>query len=337
MTRFLSITCMKNEGSFLLEWLAYNRAIGFTDVLVYSNDCEDGTDRMLDRAQELGLLTHVRNDDIKARGPQWTALRQAQRHPLTKSADWIMFHDVDEFLNIHVGGRRLPDLLATMPEADAFALPWRMFGNGGIVAYRDRPIRETFVHSARPDLFWPWRARMIKTLFRRGPYKQLGVHRPKGDAPGAVWTDGSGRRLPDWFSRKGVLVNLDPDLGTVAQINHYALGSMEGYLVKCDRGRANRAAQPFDTSYWTDRNFSQIEDRSILALPVEPIRDPLLEEMHAEAVAWRKARIRTLLAEDEWRSLFGRLLMAPPSRHLSPAEVDLILRHLPTEPPPPRN
>ncbi len=46
------ITCMKNEGPFILEWLAYHRAIGVKDVLVYTNDCNDGTDTFLELLQE---------------------------------------------------------------------------------------------------------------------------------------------------------------------------------------------------------------------------------------------------------------------------------------------
>ena len=42
------ITTMKNEGPFILEWLAYHRAIGVDDFLIYTNDCTDGTDTMLD-------------------------------------------------------------------------------------------------------------------------------------------------------------------------------------------------------------------------------------------------------------------------------------------------
>ena len=57
--RFLAVTSMRNEGAFLLEWLAHHRAVGFTDVLVFSNDCDDGTDAMLDRLAQLGWLTHV--------------------------------------------------------------------------------------------------------------------------------------------------------------------------------------------------------------------------------------------------------------------------------------
>ncbi len=105
--RALAILCVRNEGAHLLEWLAHHRAIGFTDVLVFSNDCADGTDAMLDRLAEMGQLVHVRNDDHGPRGPQWAALKAADRHPLTRAADWILCLDIDEFVNIHLGDGRL--------------------------------------------------------------------------------------------------------------------------------------------------------------------------------------------------------------------------------------
>ncbi|PKP84385.1 MAG: hypothetical protein CVT80_08490 [Alphaproteobacteria bacterium HGW-Alphaproteobacteria-2] len=38
---------MRNEGPYLLEWLAHHIAAGVSDFLIYSNDCEDGSDAML--------------------------------------------------------------------------------------------------------------------------------------------------------------------------------------------------------------------------------------------------------------------------------------------------
>ena len=52
---------MKNEGPFILEWLAWHRAVGVTDVVVFSNDCTDGTDRLLDRLHAMGELVHLPN------------------------------------------------------------------------------------------------------------------------------------------------------------------------------------------------------------------------------------------------------------------------------------
>ena len=47
--RATAVLTVRNEGAFLLEWLAHHKGIGFTDFLVFSNDCDDGTDAMLDR------------------------------------------------------------------------------------------------------------------------------------------------------------------------------------------------------------------------------------------------------------------------------------------------
>ena len=93
--RALAITSVKNEGPFLLEWLAHHRAVGFTDFLVFSNDCDDGTDAMLDRLAELGWLTHLPNPGPWKEGPQWAALKRADAHPLVAQADWIAVIDVD--------------------------------------------------------------------------------------------------------------------------------------------------------------------------------------------------------------------------------------------------
>ena len=50
-----------DEGPWLLEWIAHNQAVGFTSQVIASNDCTDGTDAMLDRLTELGVVTHVPN------------------------------------------------------------------------------------------------------------------------------------------------------------------------------------------------------------------------------------------------------------------------------------
>lgn len=337
--RTLAITTVKNEGAFLIEWLAHHRAAGFTDFLVYSNDCSDGTDAMLDRLAQMGALTHCRNPGPYAKGPQWDMLRAAQDHPLTRAADWVMVLDIDEFVNIHIGARGLPDLLAALPDADAIALTWRLFGNNGVVQMQDTPVTETFTRAAPATLGWPWRAQMFKTLFRgpkHGLYAKLGVHRPRAQRDGAAahWYDGSGR--PVELDKQGSRVFSDytRDNYAMVQLNHYPLGSIESYLVKADRGRANRDASSFDMGYWIERNLNEVEDRSILALDSSDMRaqlhgDAVLGDLHRRAFDWRRARFAELMQDEAWRALYGRIRMAPPSRSL-PAEVAReITRHIP--------
>lgn len=330
--RVLAILTVRNEASFLLEWLAHHRACGVTDFLVFSNDCTDGTDRMLDRLQAMGWLTHQRNDGPHDKGPQWQALRAAARHQLTASADWIIVLDIDEFVNIHVGDRTIPALLSALPGTDAITLTWRMFGNAGVVNLIDAPVTAQFLHAAPDPLDWPWRALMFKTLYRNdGRFGPPGVHRPKGRAStDQRWHDSAGRPLPDGPTR--IFSPLGQPNYRLAQLNHYALGSMEGYLVKADRGRANRDASAFDLGYWVDRNLCDMPDRSILQLDSARLRDSLhadatLDRLHRDAFAWRRDRFAALMQHEAWRALFGRLLMTPPSRRLDAAQARLVWQH----------
>ncbi|MCI2398853.1 glycosyltransferase family 2 protein [Aliiroseovarius subalbicans] len=324
--RATAILCVRNEGAFLLEWLAHHRGVGFTDFLVFSNDCDDGTDAILDRLEALGELTHLRNDGPHEGGVQWAAMKIADKHPLVKNADWLMTLDIDEFVNIHVGDHTLASLIATLPDADAITLTWRLFGNCGIERFEDRPVTEVFTHAAPAVMYWPWRAHMFKTLYRNtGAYRKLGVHRPRspvdGKADATRWFDGEGRALETRFRRQQIFSPFGRSNIALAQLNHYALGAMESYIVKRDRGRAVHGADKLGLDYWSERNWCNVEDSSIRQC--DRLRDdrlarlkadPTLARLHAQAVTWRQDRFHQLMQEEPFRALYGRLLMSPPAQ-----------------------
>ncbi|MDE4133619.1 glycosyltransferase family 2 protein [Phaeobacter sp. QD34_3] len=329
--RFLAILSVRNEAAFLLEWLAHHRAVGFTDFLVFSNDCQDGTDRMLDRLDRLGHLTHLRNEGPYGKGGiQFNAMKLADKHRLVRRADWIMALDVDEFVNIHAGRGTLPDLLQALPEADAITLTWRLFGNGETLRYEDRPVTDSFTRCAPNVIHWPWRAAMFKTLYRNdGTYRKTGVHRPRGvqsdaDLARFRWFDCEGRELGEQFKTQRLYSDYGQPNHRLAQLNHYPLGAMESYIVKADRGRAVHSDQMLDVDYWVERNFNTDEDTSIAryagardAIRAMLQEDQKLARLHEEAVAWRHQRFRELMLEDPFRALFSRLLMTPPSRPIN--------------------
>ncbi|MCV2891873.1 glycosyltransferase family 2 protein [Lentibacter sp. XHP0401] len=336
----LAVLTVRNEASFLLEWLAHHRAVGFTDFLVLSNDCDDGTDTMLERLAALGLLTHIRNDGpFDKRGIQFTALNLASKHPLAREADWIMALDIDEFVNIHVGDHTLQALLKTLPEATAITLTWRLFGNADQVRYSDTPVTRQFTRAAPAVMNWPWRAAMFKTLYKNdGTYGKIGVHRPRqpdtSKLGSARWYDGQGRALGEDFTTKRIFSDYGRDNYGLVQLNHYALGTMEGYLVKADRGRAVHSDHMLDVDYWVERNYNTDEDKSILALDrvfedeLTALKsDKVLDKLHAKSVAWRQKRISQLMDIEPYRALFGRLLQTPPSRPVPPEYARLILSH----------
>ena len=293
---------MRNEAPYVLEWVAYHRLIGVDRFLVYSNDCADGTDAMLDALAARGLVVHERNTDHARKGVQWTALERAAGHPETQAADWILFADIDEFVNVKCGAGRLSDLFAAVPEADAIALTWRLFVNSGVVEIADASVIGQFTRAAPFPCHAPWTASQFKTLFRNdGAYRKLGVHRPKDPDParaGSIrWVNGSGVPLPPAFEAQAAVTYGAAAGMDLACLNHYSVKSAMSFLVKAGRGLPNRAQKEIDIGYWADRNFNVMEETSIQRhLPDletalgDLMADRELARLHKAGLAWHRRR-----------------------------------------------
>ena len=49
----LLLAVMRNEGPYIIEWMAHHFALGIDDLLVFTNFCTDNTDKILDRIEEM--------------------------------------------------------------------------------------------------------------------------------------------------------------------------------------------------------------------------------------------------------------------------------------------
>lgn len=96
-----AVLCLRDEGAFVLDWLAHHRTVGFSHVVICTNDCADGTDLIADRLAALGGVTHIRNDGpYHQAGIQFTGLKLAGKVKPVRQTDWLMALDIDEFVNI---------------------------------------------------------------------------------------------------------------------------------------------------------------------------------------------------------------------------------------------
>ncbi|MFD2740043.1 glycosyltransferase family 2 protein [Sulfitobacter aestuarii] len=303
------VTTMKNEGPFMLEWVAYNRLIGFTDFLIYTNDCDDGTDRIAQRLEQLGIGQHRENPFRPGASPQRSALNDAGNEEIVQNADWLICADCDEFLNIRVGDGRLDDLFAAIGEADAISVCWKLFGNSGQIDYRDLPVIEQFDRACGEQEFPNYRALGMKTLVRNNErFRKLRIHRPafhldRGDI---AWVDGGGQPMPDPYLVQGWKA-FDGFRHDYARLHHYAVRSVDSFLVKRDRGRTNHVADDQGISYWSNMNYNSDRDVTIQArLPglrremQELLKDPQLAQLHQGAIDWHRGKIEELRRRDGW-------------------------------------
>jgi hypothetical protein len=320
-----AVSMMKDEGPFVIEWVAHHLAIGFSDLVVYTNDCSDGTDDMLIRLEELGLCHHRRNVIPQGIRPQPSALNYAQDEPVVGQSDWVMVFDADEFLSIKYGDGTLDDLIAAAKAQNAtgIVVTWRIFGSGGVVDWSRAPVTEQYLMAAPPTWNKGWG---VKTLFTFHPdYWKLGIHRPKmktrhikTEFPNQVkWLNGSGREMEDYFKFRGWR-SITRTVGyDWVQLNHYAVKSVDSYAIRKMRGNVNNKADKYNSDYWSlqDRNevrdetmlrYSKVRNRTMSQL----LTDPTLRRLHDAAVERAETRLAELKQTDAYRSLVASLSTA---------------------------
>ncbi|MEP2716997.1 glycosyltransferase family 2 protein [Pseudophaeobacter sp.] len=314
------VGCMKNEAPYILEWVAYHRAMGVDSFLIYTNGCEDGTSELLDRLQEMGILQHRNNDDWKGNSPQQHALNQSLKEPVIRDADWIIHIDVDEFMNVRCGNGTLQDLFERVPDASNIAMTWRLFGSNGVTQLKDEFVTAQFdacapKHCPKPHTVWGF-----KTMFKNiGAYQKISCHRPnkleESHRDQVKWVNGSGKDMTGEAADNGWR-NSRKSIGyDLIQLNHYALRSAESFLVKRQRGRALHVDRSIGINYWIRMDWNDHRDvtvqRNLPRLQAEYDRlmqDNALRDWHQKGLDWHRAKADELHGMDEFETLYQQAL-----------------------------
>lgn len=312
--KYLVISTMKNEAPYVMEWLAYHMATGFTDFLIYTNDCTDGTDHLLDRLQDLGYVTHRRNKVLR-RGPHKSALKYAFQEEVYHSADWVLISDADEFLNVKSGAGKVSDLVTTYPDTDAIPVTWRLFSSDNKIELPTELCIESFLDAESEHAVPGDKGRFVKTLFKPDErIEKLGLHAPvynDKDANSVIW-----RLNTSDIDENGSPCRPSKDFGyKIVQMNHYAVRSVDAFLLKRDRGRANHVGETLGTEYWDRWNKGGQRDISILDRLTETksnlekmLEDPLLAYFNRAGQALNEQRLKVLVREPAFAELRANLV-----------------------------
>ncbi|HMO07094.1 MAG TPA: glycosyltransferase family 2 protein [Paracoccaceae bacterium] len=299
------LATMRNEGAHILDWVAHQKALGFDRIVICTNDCDDPTAELAGRLDMLGLVRHHLTRVPRGLPLQYAAYGQASAYPEVRGAAWVLICDADEYLCVNTGDGSVRALVAAAGrEAEGIILPWRIFGPAGQWDHRDRPVTETcpYTHAGRKGLH-VWTKTMVRP---DAPIAGTYVHIPRP-------RDGLGRDLrlelpggvaPRRTGYKEFLVQAD---WSVAQLNHYALRSVEDFLVKRDRGHAMPTQRRTNLGYWSNYDHGSTRcdrirryDAAARAWRARLHADPTLALYHAEAVAWLRARAAEIAALPEW-------------------------------------
>lgn len=285
--RFTVVCSVRNEGPFLVEWVAWYRRLGFSDIVVVTNDCTDHSPALLDALAPAGV-THLRHDIPDGLNICARKLAAAKALVPVKRADWVLVCDVDEFLVIHRGAGRISDLIPSEADFLGMAINWRVFGTSGRVAWEDGLVHRQFLHAAKSeDASSAW----VKTIHAQPKwFRRLGEHGPKRLLPRHAtdwgtgrkrWVTSAGEDLPEWqpdgdYLRRMPMRRVSHE---VAQMNHYMVRSEESFGLK--RGTLSSVAgkDRYTDTFFERHNRNEVVDDSALRHAKDI--DAAIAELHA--------------------------------------------------------
>ncbi len=276
--RFIIVACARWEQDFIVEWLNYHRAIGFSHVFLYGNDDDPAPlfERLLPFTQGSDPFVTLRHHPRQ--GEQFEMYAHALRHALP-AGDWVAFLDIDEFLRLPPR-ETIGQFTARFPgHIDCILFNWVFFGPNG---HATAPPGNVLANFTRRDAeLHPFTKYVAKTARVReislgdhhrahGFWHEIGT---KLDFP-VNTVNALGEDMRDYYVRFGAarsFVN-EPKrrerLLETAVIHHYAFRGEDAFRTRSARGLAGDFAEQTlwrdiaDGPYFQDylRGFNAVED-----------------------------------------------------------------------------
>ena len=313
------LATMREEGAYLVDWIAYHRAIGFEHIVIYTNDNRDGSDELLGLLTKHGIITWVSNE----LGPDDQPQTKAYGHALKRLPDlldyrWTMILDADEYVGFDTAMfASIHDYIAWQEHqrVDAIALRWLMFFARPHDAWSEASTIQRFTWRD-PDV-----SMLFKTMIRSNLFSDSHAHFPfgSGNSPFVYrWEDGTISYHTAKFDGKEF--REPKPTARLAWTAHYALRSMSEMLDKAVRGDAWTRLTEQEARSRMDRLTAQffrmadspdlVEDRRMLQFSdrhqTERVRIEGLPGVAECSAALRRRYARKLTRIDDTVTSFGR-------------------------------
>ncbi|SAK56532.1 hypothetical protein AWB79_02314 [Caballeronia hypogeia] len=246
----------KNECESIVEWIAFHRAVGVDYFIISDNESTDGSRELLKRLDRAGL---IKVKDFPTQPGQRPQL-PAYDNMLTvcpQTVDLLAFIDADEFIYPTNGEetiRPLFEKIFSNQTVSALALNWSIFGSSGHIFLKEGLVIDRFKKMA------------VKDFSVNNHYKSVvrPAHVASFENPHHANLK-SGR----YVNSKGEDLVYHPDHGhglshdvgwDGARINHYAVKSLEEFLVgKSRKGSASRESRVKHETYFRRHDKNDLD------------------------------------------------------------------------------
>lgn len=244
----------KNENRYIKDYIEYYRNLGFCHVHIIDNNDPDG-----ERFEDV-ISDYIESGYVSVRNARGLKRHQCVAYRLFydehhKKYDYIAFFDCDEYLVLNQD-KTIQEYLgrSIFDDAQVIQISWMMFGDNGNIRYEDKPMYERFKTPRVLDTK-KHKKEHIKSIVRCDLEPGLVYfHNPHTIAPVELYVvNNEGERVFNTYQQ-------EMSYG-LAQLNHYYTKSLEEWLWRYKRGRADIIdPRTFDDFV---KNYFDINERTI--------------------------------------------------------------------------
>jgi glycosyltransferase involved in cell wall biosynthesis len=244
----------KNEGAYVVEWVAHHLTLGFDRIIVFDNESTDDTLAILANIARVHPVVVRSWPTVEGSSPQISAFNAIFRE-FSGTTDLIGFFDIDEFLVCDSRNSMksiLADCLQKRPDAAAICINQLVFGDSGLSKFDAAPVLSRFERCAKPEYT---ENRWVKSFYRPNSLTTItGPHTSPLKHGAHVHPNGTTVQFRD--SSLGQTEDIDFSL---LQLNHYITKSREEFRWKQNRGGgagrtlAERIKRYTDDGFYTGR------------------------------------------------------------------------------------
>jgi hypothetical protein len=255
---------VKNEEPYLLEWIAYHKAVGMDAFVIYDNLSTDKSYDLLCALDRAGVVKTYRQHENDGGSPQLKAYNHCIRNH-ADGTDLLTFIDADEFLAPAAGvdlKTHITQVFSDSPDMNAMGINWKVFGSSGEKVKRPGFLIERFQHcDLNPSS-------VIKTVVKPEAVQEMFIH--YAELKSGRYGDELGRPVTFRDAPGGVPGSIGVASASKVQLNHYMVKSREEFEIKRARGNANYTQdhpakyKRFNDEYFQQFDLNHMQDSSAM-------------------------------------------------------------------------
>lgn len=246
--------CVKDEAKYIQEWLEYYLIQGVDHFYIYNNNGTDNTPEIIQKYIDSGIVSWI---TYPGRDKQIEIYNHAVQN-FKWDTRWLGFVDIDEFI-VPLKHSTLKEAMRDYENYSQLRIHWILYGSSGHKEETKGLVIERFTqHQEGVNSF-------TKSILNPRACLCANIH------AGLVL----GQSVDEY--KRPYVEDKTPVTADILQVNHYVIKSLEEYMRKKNRGRADLTCKTLTDDFFTAHDRNEVEDKNLMQKYVDQIYERLVQ------------------------------------------------------------